>query len=202
MIVIGLTGSIGMGKSTVAGMFRRYGVPVFDADAEVHRLQGPHSAILPLIEARFPDVVGIHGVDRAKLGAAVLGNPEALRALEAIIHPAVAHARRRFLHRNRAHKLVVLDIPLLLESGRAENVDKIVVVSAPYWRQRKHVLRRTGMTVTKFRAILAHQMPDRKKRAQADFVIDTGCMIINTRNAVRKLVTCIRAARGQYGLNA
>ena len=131
MIRIGLTGSIGMGKSAVSAMFRQMGVPVFDADAEVHKLQGPKGALVARIEARFPGTTGVQGVDRQKLGAAVLGKPDELRALEHIVHPAVYHARQAFLRRNRSRPIVVLDIPLLFEKGGAGQADVTVVVSAP-----------------------------------------------------------------------
>jgi dephospho-CoA kinase len=149
MIRIGLTGSIGMGKSAVSSMFRQMGVPVFDADAEVHRLQGPGGALVDKIEARFPGTTGPKGVDRQKLGAAVLGKPHELRALEHIVHPAVYHARQRFLRQHRARPLVVLDIPLLFEKGGAKQVDVTVVVSAHGFLQRRRVLRRPGMTEAK-----------------------------------------------------
>ena len=139
MIVIGLTGSIGMGKSTVAAMFRRLRVPVFDADAEVHRLQAAGGGALPAIEAAFPGTTGPAGLDRAKLGAAVFGNPQAMARLEAILHPLVAAAEARFRFRHRARPLIVLDIPLLFEKGGVDRVDLTVVVSAPAERSRPSV---------------------------------------------------------------
>src|SRR4051812_45724301 len=128
---LGLTGSIGMGKSTVTGFFREMGVPAFDADAEVHRLQGPGGALLGAIEARFPGTTGPAGVDRKALGTHVLGKPDELRALEAIVHPAVANARHAFLRRNAGHPIVLLDIPLLFENGIDAEMDAVIVVSAP-----------------------------------------------------------------------
>lgn len=192
MIRIGLTGSIGMGKSAVSAMFRQMGVPVFDADAEVHRLQGPGGALVARIEAHFPGTTGPMGVDRQKLGAAVLGKPDALKALEHIVHPAVYHARQRFLLRHRARPLVVLDIPLLFEKGGAKQVDVTVVVSAHGFLQRRRVLRRPGMTDAKLRQIRRLQVPDHVKRQKADHIIETGTSRIETRAAVRRLVACLR----------
>lgn len=192
MIKIGLTGSIGMGKSAVSNMFRRLGVPVFDADAEVHKLQGPGGALVARIEARFPGTTGPKGVDRQKLGAAVLGKPDELRALERIVHPAVYHVRQHFLLQNRSRPMVVLDIPLLFEKGGAKQVDVTVVVSAPAFLQTRRVLRRPGMTAAKLKHIRNLQVPDHVKRQRADFVIDTGQSISETRGEVRRLVTCLR----------
>ncbi len=192
MIRIGLTGSIGMGKSAVSAMFRQLGVPVFDADAEVHKLQGPGGALVARIEAHFPGTTGPLGVDRQKLGAAVLGKPEALKALEHIVHPAVYHARQRFLLRHRARPLVVLDIPLLFEKGGAKQVDVTVVVSAHGFLQRRRVLRRKGMTQAKLRHIRRLQVPDHVKRQKADHIIETGTSMIETRAEVRRLVACLR----------
>jgi len=195
MKIIGLTGSIGMGKSAVAAMLRREGVLLFDADAEVHRLQGPGGALLPAIEARFPGTTGRKGVDRAKLGAAVFGHPQELRALEAIVHPAVKQARMAFLRRHRARKFVVLDIPLLFEGRGERRLDGVIVVSAPAWKQRKRVLARPGMTAAKFRRILHLQTPDAEKRRRADHIISTGTTFAQTRSAVRRLVACLGAKR-------
>lgn len=192
MIKIGLTGSIGMGKSAVSNMFRHLGVPVFDADAEVHKLQGPGGALVAKIETRFPGTTGPKGVDRQKLGAAVLGKPDELRALERIVHPAVYHVRQHFLLRNRSRPMVVLDIPLLFEKGGAKQVDVTVVVSAPAFLQTRRVLRRPGMTAAKLKHIRNLQVPDHVKRQRADFVIDTGQSISETRGEVRRLITCLR----------
>lgn len=191
MIRIGLTGSIGMGKSAVSAMFRQMGVPVFDADAEVHRLQGPKGALVARIEARFPGTTGAHGVDRQKLGAAVLGKPDELRALEHIVHPAVYHARQAFLRRHRSRPIVVLDIPLLFEKGGAAQADVIVVVSAPAFLQRRRVLRRKHMTPAKLHHIRHLQIPDHVKRQKADFVIETGTSMMATRAEVRRLIACL-----------
>ena len=195
MIRIGLTGSIGMGKSAVAAMFVRQGVPVFDADAEVHRLQGPGGSLVPAIEARFPGTTGPNGVDRQTLGASVFGKPDALRALEHIVHPAVYLARQKFLRKNRAHKMVVLDIPLLFEKNGVRQDDLVVVVSAPVWVQRKRVLARPGMSDGKFKRIKALQMPDHEKRRRADHVIETGRLRHETRAAVSHLIACLRARK-------
>ena len=191
MIVLGLTGSIGMGKSTVAKMFAEEGVPVFDADAEVHRLQGPEGALVAAIEARFPGTTGPGGVDRGALAERVLGEPAALRALEALIHPAVARERQAFLAGNEAAPLVVLDIPLLFEAGGAEQVDRIAVVSAPAEVQRERVLAREGMTADKLDRILERQLPDAEKRERADFVSPTGGSLDETRRAVRRILACL-----------
>ncbi len=194
MITLGLTGSIGMGKSTVAGMFSDEGVPVFDADAAVHRLQGPGGALVRLIEAQFPGTTGEAGVNRTALGEAVLGESEKLQWLEALIHPAVAREREEFLAQHAAAPLVVLDVPLLFERGGWDKVDKVAVVSAPAEIQRARVLARPGMTEAKFAKILALQMPDAEKRARADFVIPTGGDIATTRAAVKEIVACLAGA--------
>ncbi|WP_176596978.1 MULTISPECIES: dephospho-CoA kinase [Sphingobium] len=195
MKIYGLTGSIGMGKSAVAAMLRREGVPLFDADAEVHRLQGPGGALLPAIEARFPGTTGPKGVDRAKLGAAVFGHPQELKALEAIVHPAVQQSRKAFLRRHRSRKFVVLDIPLLFETHGYRKLAGVIVVTAPAWKQRKRVLARPGMTAAKFRRIVHLQTPDAEKRRRADYIIHTGTTFAETRFQVRRLVACLGAKR-------
>jgi len=186
--ILGLTGSIGMGKSTVAEMLRDLGVPVFDADAAVHVLQGPGGVLLPQIEAAFPGCTRPQGVDRAKLGSLVFGNPEELKRLEGIVHPAVADMRRAFLRENAGCPLVVFDIPLLFEKGGTQGLDAVAVVSAPPEAQRARVLARPGMTAEKFEQILSLQVPDAEKRARADFVIDTGTDLATTRAAVERVV--------------
>ena len=191
MMVLGLTGSIGMGKSTVAKMLADEGVPLFDADAAVHRLQGPEGSLVERIEAEFPNTTGPDGVNRSALAERVLGEPEALRRLEALVHPAVAGEREAFLAANAEAPLVVLDIPLLFEAGGSEQVDKILVVSAPLDLQRERVLRRPGMTPEKFEQILARQLPDSEKRARADFVISTSGSKDETRRAVRRILACL-----------
>lgn len=187
-LILGLTGSVGMGKSTVARMFEALGVPVFDADAVVHRMQGPGGALVEPIEQAFPGVAGPGGVDRERLGAAVFDDRAALVRLEGIVHPAVRAARRRFLADHANAKLVVFDIPLLFEKGGAEEVDRIAVVSAPEDVQRARVLARPGMTAERFASILALQMPDAEKRERADHVIDTGTSLEQTRAEVARLV--------------
>lgn len=193
--ILGLTGSIGMGKSAVAAMFQGLNVPVFDADAVVHELQGPGGPLLPAIEAAFPGTTGPDGVDRIKLGAAVFGNPEALKQLEMIVHPEVAEVRRAFLADNRDAPLIVFDVPLLYEKDGWQSVDAVAVVSAPADMQRTRVLARPGMTVEKFERILALQVPDAEKRARADYVLDTGTSLAETRHAVQRLVHAIIGAK-------
>ena len=192
--ILGLTGSIGMGKSAVAAMLRDLGVPVFDADAAVHELQGPGGVLLPAIEAAFPGTTGPGGVERARLGAAVFGNPDELARLERIVHPAVGAMRAAFLERHAAAPLVVFDIPLLFEKGGHQQVDAIAVVSAPADVQRTRVLARPGMTEEKFEQILALQVPDAEKRARADYVIDTGTSLDETRAEVAALVDHLHKA--------
>lgn len=188
--ILGLTGSIGMGKSTVANMFRRQGVPVFDADAEVHRLQGPGGALVSAIEARFPGTTGPQGVDRIKLGPMVLGKPAELKALEQIVHPAVARSQKAFIAKNRSRPFIILDIPLLFEKGGWRRVGAIAVVSAPIWIQGKRVMRRRGMTAKKLQEIRALQVPDHLKRALADFIIDTSRPKSETLRQIRAITTC------------
>jgi dephospho-CoA kinase len=173
MLVLGLTGSVGMGKSTTAGFFVEAGVPVHDADAAVHRLYAGEA--VPLIEAAFPGTTSGGVVDRTLLARRVLGDPAALKRLEAIVHPLVQASERRFLAdaEARGDKVVVLDIPLLFETAGEQRVDAVVVVSAPAAVQRARVMERPGMTAEKFDAILAQQMPDAEKRRRADFVVDT-----------------------------
>jgi dephospho-CoA kinase len=190
--ILGLTGSIGMGKSAVAAMFAGLGVPVFDADAAVHALQGPGGALLGAIEAEFPGTTGPDGVDRVKLGAEVFGHADRLAALERIVHPAVAKMRQQFLADHGDAPLVVFDIPLLFEKGGWETVDAVLVVSAPAPVQRARVLARPGMTEEKFERILKLQVPDGEKRARADHVIDTGTSLAETRHAVQALVHRLR----------
>jgi dephospho-CoA kinase len=197
MIILGLTGSIGMGKSTVAAMFRAEKVPVFDADAEVHRLQGPGGALVALIEQAFPGTEKAGGIDRAVLSRYVLGDKAALHRLERIVHPAVAVARRNFLRRHRARPLVVLDIPLLYEKGSHREVDRVAVVSAPAWMQRKRVMARPGMTAAKLAHIRALQIPDPVKRARADHVIKTNVQRHETHSEIRRLIACLRAEQGR-----
>jgi dephospho-CoA kinase len=193
MTLLGLTGSIGMGKSTVAAMFAAAGIPVFDADAVVHRLQGPEGALVAAIERHFPGTTGRGGVDRTALAEAVLGESDALQRLEGLMHPAVAAEREHFLERHADAPLVVLDIPLLFEKGGWQQVDKIAVVSAPPDVQRARVLARPGMTPDRFDRILSLQTPDSEKRARADFVIPTGGSIEDTNATVRSIIACLTA---------
>lgn len=188
MIVLGLTGSIGMGKSTTAKMFREAGVPVHDSDETVHRLYAGKAA--PLIEETFPGTVRGGTVDRAQLAAQVLGRPEAMKKLESIIHPLVRADADAFVARHRDVKtpLVVLDIPLLFETGGRGRVDKVVVVTAPAEVQRERVLARPGMTEEKLDAILASQVPDAEKRRQADFIIDSSQGLEAARAEVARII--------------
>jgi dephospho-CoA kinase len=195
--VYALTGSIGMGKSAVADMIRKLGVPLFDADAEVHRLQGPGGKALAPIEARFPGTTGPKGLDRAKLAAIVLAHPHERKALETIMHPLVFAGRQEFLRRHISKPLVILDIPLLFETHGQKRVDGVIVVTAPAWKQRKRVLARPGMTERKFRSILRLQMPDAHKRRQADYVIHTGTTFHRTRGQVRTLISCLLGKAGR-----
>lgn len=195
MIVLGLTGSIGMGKSTADAALRRLGVPLYDADAEIHKMMRPGGSAVAVVEAAFPGVRGDNGgIDRRKLGAHVIGKPEELRRLEAILHPMVRAVERRWvaLQRSRGAKLVVLDIPLLFETDRIDRVDGVLVVSAPFRLQRERVMRRPGMTAERFAAILDSQRPDREKRRLADFVVSTG---LSRAAAARQLAAIVRRVR-------
>ena len=189
--IIGLTGSIGMGKSTVAQMFAEAGIPVFDADAEVRAMQGPGGELLTAIEAAFPGSTGPDGVDRDRLGHQVFADKEALHRLEAIVHPAVAAKRAAFLEQHHDKRAVVFDIPLLFERGGHEAVDTIVVVSAPEAVQRARVLARPGMTEQKFEHIFGLQLHDSHKRERADHVIDTGTSLEETRAQVAALIASL-----------
>ena len=202
MKLIGLTGSIGMGKSTTAKMFAEEGVPVFDADAVVHALYAPGGNAVAEIETAFPGTTGPEGVDRTKLSATLARDPAGFEKLEAIVHPLVAAAREAFLEEARAdgHWAVILDIPLLFESGREDAFDVLVVVSAPEDVQRERVLARPGMTVEKFEAIKARQSPDHEKRARADFVVDTSKGLDNARNQVKRIIDTLRPAAND-GMN-
>jgi dephospho-CoA kinase len=193
MKTIGLTGSIGMGKSAVAQMFADEGIAVFDADATVRRLQGPGGRLLPAIEAAFPGTTGPDGVDRAELGARVFGDDAAIKRLEAIVHPAVGEERAAFLAQHGDDDMVVFDIPLLFETGGDRNVDVVVVVSADAATQQARVLARPGMSRERLADILSRQTPDAEKRARADHVIATDCPMDQTRDAVRRVIACVRA---------
>ena len=197
MIKIALTGSIGMGKSTVARMFEEAGIAVFDADAEVRRLQGPGGALVERIGERFPGTVDGGILDRDKLAKLVLEAPQRLAALEAIVHPEVQRARERFLEQHRHAPALLFEIPLLFETGGEGAFDKIIVVSAPPEVQRERVLQRRGMTQEKLAAILARQVPDADKRARADFVIDTGADLSTTERQVGDILACLGLAAGR-----
>jgi len=196
MIVIGLTGSIGMGKSTVAKMFAEEGAPTFDSDAAVHKLYAKGGAAVAAVGAAFPGALRDGAIDRARLSPLVLDNPAALKRLEQIVHPFVRQAQVDFAEAARAEgvEAVVFDIPLLLEGKNADLFDTIVVVSAPAEVQRARVLARPGMSLEKFEQILARQMPDAEKRARADFVIDTGVSLEETRAQVRAVLDVLREA--------
>ncbi|CAH0145719.1 dephospho-CoA kinase [Roseomonas sp. CECT 9278] len=196
MIVIGLTGGIGMGKSTATATLRRLRIPVFDADAAVHRLQARGGRAVAPIAAAFPGCVRDCRVDREALRRAVLGNPAALKRLEAIVWPLVRDAERRFLARARRNGqgIVVLDVPLLFENGGQRRVDQVIVVSAPAAVQRARVLRRAGMTAERFAAIHARQMPDAEKRRRADHVVRTGISRHFAQAAIRRVVRKLRGS--------
>lgn len=187
--ILGLTGSIAMGKSTVAAMFADLGVPVFDADAVVRIMQGPDGVLLPAIEAAFPGTTGPDGVLRERLAKQVFTDEAALAMLEGIVHPAIAKARQQFLLDHGQAALVVFDVPLLFEKGGAENVDAICVVSAPPEIQRERALSRDGMTPERFAQILSIQMPDSEKRERADHIVDTGVSLDETRAQVANLAS-------------
>ena len=195
MITVGLTGSIGMGKSTTAAMFAAEGVPVYDADGEVHALYARGGAAVTPLEAAFPGVVVDGAVDRTRLSQRVVGKPEELKKLEAIVHPLVGESRVGFFQKAVADgaDIVVLDIPLLFETGGEKRMDAVVVVSAPADLQRQRVLARPGMDEAKLDAILARQMADAEKRARAHFVIDTGQGLDHARAQVRDVLKRLRA---------
>jgi dephospho-CoA kinase len=200
MIVLGLTGSVGMGKSTAAAMFRRLGVPVHDSDATVHRLLAPGGAAVPRVVAVFPGVSDRQGgIDRGELGARVFGDAPALKRLERILHPLVRQSQERFLKQARARRVpvVVLDIPLLFETGGETRCDAVVVVSAPRWVQRARVMARPNMTEARFRTILKKQMPDHQKRRRAQYVVPTG---LGRAVTYRALVRIVRSLRGKSGV--
>ena len=196
MITLALTGSIGMGKSTVAAMFADAGIPTFDADAVVRRLQGPGGRLVPQIEARFPGTTREGAVDREALSSAVLGDRDDLAALEAIVHPAVHHERTRFIIEHGDSPALLFDIPLLFETGGDQAFDKVIVVSASPQLQRERVLARPGMTGEKFEQILARQMPDEEKWERADFLVDTSGPLEETRTQVRNILTCLGLPTG------
>ena len=199
MIRVGVTGSIGMGKSTTTAMFRQAGCPVYDADAEVHRLYSPGGAAVAPVEAAFPGVTVDGAIDRARLSQYVLGDPQALKRLNAIVWPLVGAARADFIRQaeSAGAPFAIFDIPLLYETGGEKSVDVVVVVSAPADVQRKRVLARPGMTEQKFAAILAAQTPDDEKRARADFVVDAGAGLDSARTQVTGIIAALRARAKQ-----
>jgi dephospho-CoA kinase len=197
MIRIALTGSIGMGKSTVAAMFARAGVPVFDADAVVRRLQGPGGDLVARIGELFPGTVRCGTLDRECLAHIVLADPAKLAALERIVHPVVRESREDFVAEHGDSAALLFEIPLLFETGGEKDFDKVVVVSAPAEVQRARVLGRTGMNRAKLEAILARQVPDEEKRARADFVIDTGTDLSTTEGQVRDILACLGVGAGR-----
>lgn len=198
MLIVGLTGSIGMGKSTAAARLRELGIPVCDADAEVHRLYGPGGAAVAPIEAAFPSSTGPDGVDRQKLAAVLLADPSGYKRLEAIVHPLVHAAERAFLVRamQSGAAIAVLEIPLLFETGGERRVDVTIVVSATADKQRQRVLARPGMNAEKLDQILARQMPDHEKRRRADFVVDTSREIEETRADIDRIVAALAGRTG------
>ena len=181
-----------MGKSTVAAMFAAEGVPVFDADAAVHRLQGVAGSLVSAIEAAFPGTTALSGVDRSALGARVMHDPAAIRRLEAIIHPAVADERASFMEQHADAPIVLFDVPLLFETGGERQVDRVIVVSAPAKVQRMRVLARPGMSEARLEHILARQLPDADKRARADFIVTTGGPLEDTHEQVRRVIACVK----------
>jgi len=200
VIVLGLTGSIGMGKSTAAMTLQRLGIPLFDADRMVHRLLAPGGGAVAPVSAEFPDVRAADGgIDRTRLGQRVFSDPKALSRLERIIHPMVEAGEKQFLGLCRARRvpIVALDIPLLFESGSERRCDYVLVVSAPGLIQRQRVLRRPGMTESRLAAILKNQMPDREKRQRADFVVPTGLSRNLSLRRLRAVVRSLRDGRSQ-----
>ncbi|KAB7738490.1 dephospho-CoA kinase [Parvibaculum sedimenti] len=199
MLLIGLTGSIGMGKSETAKMFARLGVPVYDADAAVHALYMKGGAAVEPLREVFPSAVIDDAVDRTELSRCVLGNPEAMKKLEAIVHPLVGQAQIEFLKKAAAegHHAVLLDIPLLYETGGEKRVDVVVVVSAPYHIQESRVLARPGMDAAKFAAIHAKQVPDEEKRRRADFIVETDKGLDHAFEEVRKIVETLKTREGK-----
>lgn len=195
MFILGLTGSIGMGKSTAAGMLRRLGVPVHDADAVVHRLLAKDRHVKEEIAAQFPNAVTDGAIDRQALGGTVFSDPAAREELEKILHPRVRAAAKKFLRdqARRGAQLVVLDIPLLYETGGEANVDAVLVVSAPKFLQTQRVLSRPGMSIERFNGIMASQVPDVEKRRRADFIVETGIGRAYTFRRLQQLVRALRA---------
>ena len=198
MIIVGLTGSLAMGKTETAKMFAALGVPVFDSDAEVHRLYAKDGEAVSLIEREFPTAVIGGTVDRATLSSIVTSEPRALARLESLVHPLVEKARARFIDesRRKKEKLIILDMPLLFETGLDRSVDRVIVVTAPAEVQRQRAMARKGMTVNKLETILARQLPDSEKRARADFVVDTSRGFAEAAAQVRRIVAQLNSEAG------
>ena len=198
MIVLGVTGSIAMGKSTVSTMLSHLNNPIHDADKTVHELMSVNGKAYYEIAESFPGAIQVNGVDRAKLGQEVFGNPEKLKQLEDILHPLVREARNRFVKQQSRYKsrLVILDVPLLYETGGDKDCDKVLVVSAPYFIQKQRALARHGMTQTKFHDILKHQLPDHEKRKRADFIVPTGLGKAYTYRALKRMIRDLIEVKG------
>jgi len=200
MIILGLTGSIGMGKTTAAATFKNLGVPVHDADAAVHELMNPDGGAVSTVAAAFPDTEKDGGIDRKKLGAIVFHDPSALKKLEAILHPMVGRRKKSFLAAmaRRRKSVVVLDVPLLFETGGESYCDGAVVVSAPPFIQAARVLARPGMTRETFERILAQQTPDAEKRRRADFIVETGLGRYESLRTIRKILNTVDNWRARH----
>jgi dephospho-CoA kinase len=200
MVILGLTGSIGMGKTTAGRVFRALGVPVYDADAEVHDLLGPGGAAVAAVEGAFPGVAAAGEVDRQELGRRVFGDDDALARLEGILHPMVRERQRRFLMNaaGRRCSVVVVDVPLLFETGGEKRCDYSVLVTAPPFIQRERVMKRPGMSAEKLDAIRAHQMPEAEKRRRADFIVATGLGRRFSLQRIRRLVKMVRGEKGRH----
>ena len=198
MIVLGVTGSIAMGKSTVAAMFSHLNNPIHDADKTVHDLMDVNGKAYNEIAKNFPGSVGVNGVNRIKLGREVFDDPEKLKQLENILHPLVREARDKFIKRQhrRKSRLVILDVPLLYETGGNNHCDKTLVVSAPYFIQKQRALARRGMTQTKFHDILKQQMPDHEKRKRANFIVPTGLGKAYTYRVLKRLMRDLSEIKG------
>ena len=198
MLLIGLTGSIGMGKSQTARLFEEQGVPVYDADATVHALYAKGGDAVEPVGELFPDVIVDGAIDRARLSAHVINDAAALKKLEAVVHPLAGRAQIDFLrqHLARGTAMVALDIPLLLETGAQDRVDAVVLVSAPFAIQKQRVLARPNMSEEKFNAIIAKQMPDAEKRAHADFIVDSSISVDDARRQVRDILTALAGRQG------
>ena len=204
MLLVGLTGSLAMGKSETARMFARLGVPVFDADVEVHRLYAAGGAAVGPVAEAFPEALVDGAIDRARLSAQLLADPTRLPSLEAIVHPLVREAESRFVDdaRQALEPFVILDIPLLFETGRDSAMDRIIVVSTSPEIQRRRALARPGMTEEKFARLLSRQTPDADKRARADFIVETGRGLDDAFDQVQRIVSRLREEAGRESTGA